>query len=238
MRRLMTYRSRWLLPVLVILAALQLAACGDSEADQRKAFVAFLQSVQSQQDGKLPTLTEEQKKNFGNFTNDYAILTTFSQQFNQAVSGSLTPMLGQISRIRVPKDYLTQRDDLRQSIGAMNLLSQHVQTAKVQADNAHRLLKQPEEVQIPYERLYARTVIQPTNALLPAIPNAIAFAQSLIQIGDFLQAQGDQAVFNGASVQFRTPQQVAQYNSMVAALPLQQQNLMNALRGITGVNYP
>ncbi|WP_254592779.1 DUF3053 domain-containing protein [Pectobacterium polaris] len=238
MRRLMTYRSRWLLPVLVILAALQLAACGDSEADQRKAFVAFLQSVQAQQDGKLPTLTEEQKKSFGNFTNDYAILTTFSQQFNQAVSGSLTPMLGQISRIRVPKDYLTQRDDLRQSIGAMNLLSQHVQAAKVQADNAHRLLKQPEEVQIPYELLYARTVIQPTNALLPAIPNAIAFAQSLIQIGDFLQAQGDQAVFNGASVQFRTPQQVAQYNSMVAALPLQQQNLMNALRGITGVNYP
>ncbi|POE01039.1 hypothetical protein BVY05_10945 [Pectobacterium odoriferum] len=238
MRRLMTYRSRWLLPVLVILAALQLAACGDSEADQRKAFVAFLQSVQSQQDGKLPTLTEEQKKNFGNFANDYAILTTFSQQFNQAVSGSLTPMLGQISRIRVPKDYLAQRDDLRQSIGAMNLLSQHVQAAKAQADNAHRTLKQPEEVQIPYERLYARTVIQPTNALLPTIPNAIAFAQSLIQIGDFLQAQGDQAVFNGASVQFRTPQQVAQYNNMVAALPLQQQNLMNALRGITGVNYP
>lgn len=238
MRRLMMYRSRWLLPVLVILAALQLAACGDSEAEQRKAFIAFLQSAQSQQDGTLPVLTEEQKKSFGNFANDYAILTTFSQQFNQAVSGSLTPMLGQISRIRVPKDYLTQRDGLRQSIGAMNLLSQHVQAAKVQADNAHRTLKQPEEVQIPYERLYARTVIQPTNTLLPAIPNAIAFAQSLTQIGDFLQAQGDQAVFNGASVQFRTPQQVAQYNGMVAALPMQQQNLINALRGVNGVNYP
>ncbi len=238
MRRLMMYRSRWLLPVLVILAALQLAACGDSEAEQRKAFIAFLQSAQSQQDGTLPTLTEEQKKTFGHFANDYAILTTFSQQFNQAVSGSLTPMLGQISRIRVPKDYLTQRDGLRQSIGAMNLLSQHVQAAKVQADNAHRTLKQPEEVQIPYERLYARTVIQPTNVLLPAIPNAIAFTQSLTQIGDFLHAQGDQAVFNGASVQFRTPQQVAQYNGMVVALPMQQQNLMNALRGVSGVNYP
>ncbi|GKW21376.1 hypothetical protein PEC302107_31050 [Pectobacterium araliae] len=238
MRRLMTYRSRWLLPVLVILAALQLAACGDSEADQRKAFVAFLQSVQSQQDGKLPTLTEEQKKNFGNFANDYAILTTFSQQFHQAVSGSLTPMLGQVSRIRVPKDYLTQRDALRQSVGTMSLLAQHIQAAKAQADNAHRALKQPEEVQIPYERLYASTVIQPSNVLLPVIPSATSFAQSLIQVGDFLQAQGDQAVFNGASVQFRTVQQAAQYNSMVAALPVQQQNVMNALRGVNGVNYP
>ncbi|MFJ5364580.1 DUF3053 domain-containing protein [Pectobacterium punjabense] len=238
MRRLMTYRSRWLLPVLVILAALQLAACGDSEADQRKAFIAFLQSAQSQQDGTLPALTEEQKKSFGNFANDYAILTTFSQQFNQAVSGSLTPMLGQISRIRVPKDYLTQRDALRQSVGTISLLAQHVQAAKAQADNAHRTLKQPEEVQIPYERLYASTVIQPTNALLPVIPGATSFAQSLIQVGDFLQAQGDQAVFNGASVQFRTPQQAAQYNSMVAVLPVQQQNVMNALRGVNSVNYP
>ncbi|ACX90140.1 DUF3053 domain-containing protein [Pectobacterium parmentieri] len=238
MRRLMTYRSRWLLPVLIILAALQLAACGDSEADQRKAFIAFLQSVQSQQDGRLPALTEEQKKSFGNFTNDYAILTTFSQQFNQAVSVSLTPMLGQISRIRVPKDYLTQRDALRQSVGTMSLLAQHVQAAKTQADNAHSTLKQPEEVQIPYERLYARTVIQPTNALLPVIPNATSFAQSLIQVGDFLQAQGDQPIFNGASVQFRTPQQAAQYNNMVAALPVQQRNVMNALRGVNGVNYP
>ncbi|MEH2922152.1 DUF3053 domain-containing protein [Samsonia erythrinae] len=234
----MTYRSRWLWPVLMILAALQLAACGDSEAEQRKAFVAFLQSAQSQQDGQLPALTEEQKKNFGHFANDYAILTTFSQQFNQAVSGSLTPMLGQISRIRVPEDYLGQREALRQSLGTLSLLAQHVQTAKAQADNAHRKLKQPEEVQVPYERLYARTVIQPTNALLPAIPNATSFAQNLIQVGDFLHAQGDQVIFNGASVQFRTPQQVQQYNNMVAALPVQQQNLMNALRGVNGVGYP
>ncbi|MEH0875282.1 DUF3053 domain-containing protein [Pectobacterium cacticida] len=237
MRKLMAFRSRWLLPVLVIVAAMQLAACGDNEAEQRKAFIAFLQNVPSQQ-GVLPALTEEQKKSFGNFSNDYNILTTFSQQFNQAVSGSLTPLLEQISRIRIPQDYLTQRDALQQSIGTMNLLSQHVQAAKAQADSAYRQLKQPEEVKIPYARLYARTVTQPTNALLPAIPNAIAFTQRLIQVGDFLQAQGDQAIFNGASVQFRTSQQVAHYNGIVAALPVQQQNLMNALSGIEGVNLP
>ncbi|MBJ7223364.1 DUF3053 domain-containing protein [Brenneria sp. L3-3C-1] len=228
----MGYRSRWLLPILMFFMGLQLVACGDSEADQRKAFTDFLQNVQQQQDGKLPALTEEQKKTFGPFVNDYAILTTFSQQVNQAVAGSLTPMLEQVSHIRVPQDYLSQRDNLRQSIGALNLLGQQVQAAKAQADNAHRALKQPEELQVAYERLYARVVTQPTNVLLPVIPSAIAFAQSLIQVGDYLQAQGDQVVFNGASVQFPTPQQVAQYNGMVSELPAQQQNLLNALKAL------
>ncbi|MDX5629292.1 MULTISPECIES: DUF3053 domain-containing protein [unclassified Brenneria] len=231
MKGLMESHSRWLLPVLMFFMALQLAACGDSEADQRKAFVGFLQNIHLPQDGKLPVLTEEQKTQFGPFVNDYAILTTFSQQFDQAVAGSLTPMLDQVSRIRVPQDYLLQRDNLRQSAAAVNLLGQQIQTAKSQADNALRQLKQPEELQVIYHRLYAQVVTQPTNVLLPIIPGAISFVQSLIQVGDYLEAQGDQAIFNGDSVQFRTPQQVAQYNGMVAALAVQQQSLMSALNG-------
>ncbi|MCV9878991.1 DUF3053 domain-containing protein [Brenneria sp. KBI 447] len=238
MREVMEYRKRWLWPVLIFFMALQMAGCGDSESDQRKAFTDFVQNVQLQPDGKLPALTEEQKKNFGPFVNDYAILTTFSQQFTQSVTDSLTPMLAQVSQIRVPRDYLSQRDALRQSIGAINMLGQHVQAAKAQADNARRALKQPQELQVGYDRLYQRVVTQPTNTLLPIIPNAIAFAQNLIQVGDYLQAQGDQVIFNGDSVQFYTPQQVAQYNGMVLGLPAQQQNLLNALKSLGGAVTP
>ncbi|MCG8708413.1 DUF3053 domain-containing protein [Brenneria sp. 4F2] len=229
----MEYHSRWLLPVMMFFMALQLVACGDSEADQRKAFVGFLQNIQLPPGGKLTALTEEQKTKFGPFVNDYAILTTFSRQFDQAVAGSLTPMLDQVARIRVPQDYLSQRNNLRQSAVAVNQLAPQIQAAKSQADNALRKLKQPEELQVIYQRLYGQVVTQPTNALLPAIPGAISFAQRLIQIGDYLDAQGDQAIFNGNSVQFRTPQQVAQYNGLVADLVAQQQNLTKALNGST-----
>lgn len=229
MKGLMASRSRWLLPVLMFFMALQLAACGDSEADQRKAFVGFLQNIHLQQDGKLPVLTEEQKNKFGPYVNDYAILTTFSQQIDRAVAGSLTPMLDQVGRIRVPRDYLSQRDNLRQSAAAVNQLEQQIRTARSQADSALRQLKQPQELQVIYHRLYAQVVTQPANVLLSAIPGAISFVQSLIQVGDYLEAQGDRAIFNGDAVQFRTPQQVAQYNSMVTPLAAQQQGLMNTL---------
>lgn len=238
MRRMMAYRVRWVWSIFVVLVVLQIAGCGDSETDQRRAFTDFVQNVQLQQDGNLPPLTGEQKKRFGAFVNDYAILTTFSQQFNQAVRESLVPMMSQVSHIRTPKDYLSQRDAIRQSIGAINMLGQHVQTAKAQADSARQALKQPEELQVGYDRLYHRIVTQPTNTLLPIIPIALSFAQNLVQVGDYLQAQGDRVVFSGSSIQFMTQPQVTQYNSLVSSLPAQQQNVLNALKSLGVVIQP
>ncbi|MGX8941644.1 DUF3053 family protein [Symbiopectobacterium sp. Eva_TO] len=68
------------------------------------------------------------------FANDYAILTTFSQQLQQSMAVSLKPLLEHVSQIRVPQDYLTQRDGVRSAVGAINLLGQQVQAAKTQAD--------------------------------------------------------------------------------------------------------
>ncbi|KAA8997354.1 DUF3053 domain-containing protein [Affinibrenneria salicis] len=230
MRVFTRYRSRWLTPILVLLAVLQLAACGDKEGDQRKAFIEFLQSSPVQSGGPLPALSTDQKQRFGPYVNDYAILTTFSQHLQQSVASSLNPLLEQVKQIRLPQDYVTQRDNLRQLNGSLNLLSQQIQSSKMQADTARQALKQPEDLQVVYQRLYTRVVTQPTEALLPAIPQATAFAQNLVQVGDYLQAQGDQVVFNGASVQFRTQQQVNQYNGLVSGLAAQQQSLANALR--------
>lgn len=230
MTALREYRPRWLMPVLALLMALQLVACGDTESEQRKAFITYLQGVQIAPGGALPALNEEQRKRFGPYVNDYAILTTFSQQMNQAVSGSLKPLLAQVALIRVPQDYLAQRDNLRRTLGALNLLGQQVQSARTQADGARQALRQPEELQVIYQRVYTQAVIQPANGLLPLIPEAVSFAERLVQLGDYLQAQGDQVIFNGAAIQFPTPQQVAGYNDMVAALAAQQQGLMNRLQ--------
>lgn len=37
---------------------------------------------------------------------------------------SLKPLLEHVSQIRVPQDYLTQRDGVRSAVGAINLLGQ------------------------------------------------------------------------------------------------------------------
>lgn len=223
-------RSRWLLPVLTLCTALQLVACGDSEEDQRKAFITVLKNVPAQPGSALPVLSEDQKKTLGPHVNDYAILTTYSAQLRQGAAASLAPLLEEISHLRVPQDYLTQRDALRRSASALNLLGEQVQTVKTQAETARKALKQNEELQVLYNRVYSQVVMQPAKALESVVPVATMFAQQLVQVGDYLQAQGNQVSFNGNRVQFDTAQQVASYNALVAPLTVQYQSLISGLQ--------
>lgn len=218
--------KRWLMPVMAIMMVFQLAACGDKEADQRKAFIDYLQNTVMRGGSKVPTLSEDQKQKLGKYAGDYAILVTFSQNFSRAADSSLTPLNNTISQIRVPQDYLLKRDELRQASGALNMLGQQVQSAKAQADGAKAALKQPDDLRVVYDKAYAKVVNDPANAVMPMIPLAAGLAQDLLQVGDFLQYVGPQARFENSGIQLQTQQQVAQYNQMMSNVAAKHQELL------------
>ncbi|WON76994.1 DUF3053 domain-containing protein [Serratia sp. UGAL515B_01] len=227
--------TRWLAPVLALLVVMQLTACGDKEPEQRKAFVDYLQNTVMRSGVHIPTLSEDQKQKFGTYTGDYAILVGFSQQLSKSVEASLTHALEQINEIHTARDYMTKRDSLQQSIEGLNLLGQQIQLAKSQADNSRAALKQPGDLKAVYSKAYDKIVTAPTNALMPAIPTTADFVQELVQVGDFLKAQGNQVSFNNGGVQFRTQQQATQYNTMMSSLVAKQQNLLNAQKTVLAV---
>lgn len=221
--------KRWLMPFIAVLMAFQLAACGDKEADQRKAFIDYLQNTVMRGSIKVPTLSEDQKQKMGKYAGDYAILVTFSQNFNRAMDSTLTPLNNSIDRIRYPQDYILKRDEIRQSSGALNMLGQEVQSAKAQADNAKATLKQPDDLRAVYDKAYAKVVSNPADAVMPLIPMAASVAQDLLQIGDYLLSLGPQARFDNGGVQLQTQQQVAQYNQMMSTVAAKHQDLLTAL---------
>ncbi|MFI8416031.1 DUF3053 domain-containing protein [Serratia sp. NPDC078593] len=227
--------TRWLAPVLALLAVMQLTACGDKEPEQRKAFIEYLQNTVMRSGVKIPTLSEDQKQKFGNYAGDYAILVGFSQQLSRSVDASLIPALDQINQIRTAQDYMSKRGGLQQSLGALNLLGQQIQAAKSQADTARAALKQPDNLKSVYNQAYDTIVTRPANVLMPAIPTTANFVQDLVQVGDFLQSQGNQVSFNNGGVQFRTQQQAAQYNTMMSNLVAKQQGLLEAQKNVFDV---
>ncbi|MNM04077.1 hypothetical protein D3C81_140620 [compost metagenome] len=227
--------ARWLAPVLALLVVMQLTACGDKEPEQRKAFVDYLQNTVMRSGAKIPTLSEDQKQKFGNYAGDYAILVGFSQQLSKSLDASLTPALDQINQIRTAQDYMSKRDSLQQSVGALNLLGQQIQSAKSQADTSRAALKQPDDLKAVYNQVYDKIVTGPANALMPVIPTTASFVQDLVQVGDFLRTQGNQVSFNNNGVQFRTSQQATQYNTMMSNLVAKQQDLLNAQKTVASV---
>jgi hypothetical protein len=69
------------------------------------------------------------------------VIYGYSQQVSQAMDAGLRPVVDSVNAIR-PQDYMTQREPLRQANGALGVLSQQLQNAKMQADAAHGALKQ------------------------------------------------------------------------------------------------
>ncbi len=210
---------RVLMPLIAFGLLFQLSACGDNDAEQRKAFTDFLQNTAMRSGENLPSLSEDQKQKFGHYVSDYAILYGFSQQFNHVVESGIKPVTDELSAIHSAQDYLTHRDTLRQASEGLSVLAQQLQTAHSQADSSKAGLKQPEELKTVYDNIYNQVVTQPANATAVLLPGLQALSQSAVQTGDFLQQQGTRVTFNGAAVQFPTQDQVTQYN-----------NLMNSLR--------
>ncbi|MBS0856169.1 MULTISPECIES: DUF3053 domain-containing protein [Tatumella] len=212
----LTKQSGLLLATFLMIS--QLTGCGDKQAEQSQAFSDFLQNTVMRSGSQLPTLSESQKKNFGNFAGDYAILYGFSQQLNKVVNDGIRPVTDELSAIKIPADYQSQRDALRQAAGALNVVTQQVQTARNLADSSKSSLKLPPELQKTYEAAYSKVVTRPADSILPLLPQLQALSHSVIATGDFLQAQSNSVSFANNNVQFASKDQVNQYNTLVGEI--------------------
>lgn len=210
--------SRWFAAIAALLMVVSLSGCFDKEGDQRKAFIDFLQNTAMRSGERLPTLTADQKKQFGPFVSDYAVIYGYSQQVSQAMDAGLRPVVDSVNAIRVPQDYVTQREPLRQANGALGVLSQQLENAKIQADAAHGALKQGDDLKPVFDQVYNKVVTAPANALQPLIPAAQVFTQQLVQVGDFIAQQETQVSFVANGIQFPTSQQASQYNTLIGPL--------------------
>lgn len=220
--------SRWFAPLVALLMVVSLTGCFDKEGEQRKAFSDFLQNTAMRSGERLPTLTSDQKKQFGPFVSDYAILYGFSQQMNQAIEQGINPIIDTVNSIRTPQDYLTQRDTLRQEDGALNVLRQQIQSAKMQADNAYSTLKQSDELKTAYDNVFKKVVTTPSNIMDALIPAAQNLTGQLVQVGDFIAQQNDQVGFESNGIQFPKAQQATEYNNLIAPIASQHQAFMQA----------
>ena len=172
--------SRWFAPVMALLMVVSLSGCFDKEGDQRKAFIDFLQNTAMRSGERLPTLTADQKKQFGPFVSDYAIL------------------------YGVPQDYVTQREPLRQANGSLGVLGQQLQNAKLQADAAHSALKQSDDLKPVFDQVYSKVVTAPSEALQPLIPAAQIFTQQLQDTQVSFVANGIQFPTSQQASQYNT----------------------------------
>jgi len=216
-------------PFLVLAAALplMLAACGNKEPEQRAAFTQFLQTRIVDKPGvRVPQLTDEEKKSFGDYAAQYAVIT----DFNAGMDASVKPLSGimQKGSLRSLNDIVTRRDDLKTVQASLNEMGAALKEQQAKADAARAQLKQPEDLKAVYDKAYEKTVSLPADTFRDVLPQLNATFDSSLKIADYVAAHAAQIDISGPIVKVQDPAVQAELNKLLQDLNAQAKNVQQA----------
>ena len=142
---------------------------GNSEADQRKAFIAFLQDINNRPGIHLLVPSASDEKAFGPYLQHYALIL----DFNKEMSASMSDFIAQLVKLgfgpnpspRTIEQIAAAPADLTALKDVVTKMEQTIETrlAKLNADRA--ALKQPDDLKAVYDKTFERLVSAPTLAM-------------------------------------------------------------------------
>ncbi len=219
---------RFLLAALV--ASFGLAACGDSEATQRKAFLDFLQTRIIDKPGlHVPMPSTDETKSFGDYAKQYEIILGFNDAMDKKVSSRMQQVF-QGGMIRSGDELLTRRADLGVVADGMRTLRKTLDEEQSKADAGKAALKQPDDLKAVFDKAYERTATVPTNAfkeVFPVMDDALRAAQNL---ADFADQHRAEIKISGNSIQTGDPKLLGELNRLIGALTQKSQAVAEAQR--------
>ena len=223
---------------LLVAFSLVLVACGNKEAEQRKAFISFLQTRVLDKPGlRVPVPTAEEKASFGDYAQHYAVITDFNEGMNKSVSQPMTQILAK-GALRSIADLPARRDDLKAAKDGLGGLRTALDQQSARADAAHAQLKQPDDLKQVYDKAYAKTVTTPSATFKEVFPALDTVFDSALAIGDFMEKNKSKIQISGSSVAVTDPTVQAELNKMLqqlngqsAAINAAQQKMQAVVRG-------
>jgi hypothetical protein len=206
---------RLVITSLLLVLVTAIAACGDKEPAQRKAFIDFLQAqIITAQGTNLPALTQDQKTAFGKYIKDYAVMRDFHQKMETELNSSLVPVFSSMNALTSVNALLQQRDELQKMADKSPRWLEETKLLQVQTDAQREGLKQPEDLKKTYDQAYNKVVSQPSAAaeqIFTLLPEVL---KNIVVKADFIKSQGKTVTISGNTLQFANQAQLDKYNAI------------------------
>ncbi len=205
-----------------------LSACGDPEADQRKAFAEFLQTRIIDKPGiHVPQLTPENRTAFGPYADHYAVITKFNEAMNTSISPKLNAAV-QGGAIRSLGDLLKRRSDIETARTTLASMSAALDGAVSEADAAHAKLVQPPDLKTVYDNAYTRLITDTATTFRQVVPVADTVFAKALGLADYLEANKAKVKVSGASAQVTDRKVQDELNAKLEDLQSNQQAMQEA----------
>lgn len=218
-------------------AALLLTGCGSSDADRRKAFVAFLQTRVLDKPGMhVPQLTPDERASFGHYADDYAIITDFNKTMTESVSPKMNAAMN-VGSINSLDELVAQRSRMQTVKSSLGAMATVLRDDIAQADAAHAKLAQPADVKAVYDKAYDRLVTKPAEAFGGIVPVTNTILGQAIELSDYIQSHRAAVQLSGSTVQTADPAVRSALNDRLQSLQSSQKSVMAAQAKLQSVVY-
>jgi hypothetical protein len=197
--------NRALRGVVGILLVVALAAWGNSEADQRKAFIAFLQDINNRPGAHVLVPNANDEKAFGPYLSHYAIILDFDKDMNVSMQDFVAQAIklgfGPNPSPRTIEEIAAAPADLTAAKDAVDKMEQGIETrlAKVTADRA--ALKQPDDLKAVYDKTFDKLVVAPALAFENSAKALSTGIDSALTLANYINAHRAKLVVSGMQIQ-------------------------------------
>jgi Protein of unknown function (DUF3053) len=190
-----------------ILFALALAGSsfGNSDADQRKAFIAFLQDINNRPGIHYLVPTRADEKAFGPYLQHYAIVLDFAKDMNVSMQDFVAQAIklgfGPNPVPRTIEQMAAAPADLTAAKGAIDKMEQALETrlAKLTADRA--ALKQPDDLKAVYDKTLDKLVVAPSMALQNSAKALDTGIDAALALTAYINAHRGKLAVSGMQIQ-------------------------------------
>lgn len=184
-----------------LVAGLALVSCGPSEPDQRAAFIAFLQNdVLSKPGARVPALSEERRKAFGDYAAQYEVITRFHETMNASVGKPMQDVLARAAPGSI-EEVVKRKGDIEAVRAGMATMREALDKAAAAADQARAAMKQPDDLAGVYGKAFDKLVVQPVGAVREIFPATDGAMTSVLALADLIEKNKAAIKLNGSLIE-------------------------------------
>jgi Protein of unknown function (DUF3053) len=190
---------------IVLAATLAGFSWGNSEADQRKAFIAFLQDVNNRPGIHFLVPNADDEKAFGPYLQQYAVILDFDKDMKAPMSDFITQIVkigyGPNPSPRTIEQIAAAPADLAAAKDAVSKMEQGLETRLAKANANRAALKQPDDLKAVYDKTFDKLVTAPTLAMDNYTKATDAGIDATIKLVSYINAHRTRLVVSGMQIQ-------------------------------------
>jgi Protein of unknown function (DUF3053) len=203
------------------LFALGLVACGDSESDQRKAFIDFLQEINAKPGVQFLKPKPEEEKTFGPYAQHYAVIADFNAGLGKIFRNYENDMkkigVGPLAQQRTIEQMIAHREDIVLAQSGTELVVKQIDELVAKTAAARATLKQPDDLKMVYDKTYDRLITAPVKAMKNSYQTLHeGFAVSL-RLVDYINSHRDKISVSGSNVRATDQQTLNEVQALFKA---------------------